>query len=110
MCDQMVHLLVIPEGQNAKLMGIYIFFRQIIAWLPKLVFTILNEYEVSQHIGIATLNVYFLLAFLALCQVLLASNQPAVVSEAQQDQDKNKENQPSSGVENGSKKSSTVYL
>jgi hypothetical protein len=65
-----------------------------------LVFTILNEYEVSQRIGIATLNVYFLLAFLSLCKVLLASNQPAAVGEAQQDQDDNKENQPSSGVEN----------
>ena len=95
MCDRMVLLLVIPPGQNAELMGIYVFFRQIIAWLPKLVFTILNERDVSQRIGMATLNIYFLLAFLALCRVLW-SNQPAAVGEAQQDQPvENKDNQAS---------------
>jgi UMF1 family MFS transporter len=82
MCDRMVLLLVLPPGQNAELMGVYIFFRQVIAWLPPLVFTILNENDISQRIGIATLNAYFLLAFLALWRVLVASK-PAVVGEAQ---------------------------
>jgi MFS-type transporter involved in bile tolerance (Atg22 family) len=83
MCDRMVLLTVLPPGQNAELMGVYVFFRQVIAWLPMLVFTVLNERDISQRIGIATLNVYFILAFLALCRVLV-SRKHAVVGEAQQ--------------------------
>jgi len=69
MCDRMVLWLVLPPGQNAELMGIYVFFRQILAWLPMLVFTILNEKDVSMRIGIATLNIYFALCFLSLIRV-----------------------------------------
>lgn len=69
MCDRMVLWLVLPPGQNAELMGIYVFFRQILAWLPMLVFTVLNEKDVSMRIGIASLNIYFALSFLSLIRV-----------------------------------------
>jgi len=51
-------------------MGIYTFFRQVLSWLPPLVFTILNEEGVQQRYGMATLIVYFVLSFLACIQIL----------------------------------------
>jgi hypothetical protein len=66
----MVLLLVLPPDQNAELMGIYIFFRQVLSWLPPLVFTILNERGVEQRYGILTLTIYFVLSFLSCIQIL----------------------------------------
>ena len=68
--DRMVLLLVLPPDQNAELMGIYVFFRQVLSWLPPLVFTILNERGVEQRYGILTLTIYFVLSFLACIQIL----------------------------------------
>jgi len=46
-------------------MGFYMFCGQIFAWVPSLVFTVLNEAGVSQRIGLATLNVGFLGALIS---------------------------------------------
>jgi len=81
MCDRMVLLLVLPPGQNAELMGVYVFFRQVIAWLPKLVFTVLNEKDISQRIGLATLNAYFVLGLASLGRLNMLSNFAPVTSE-----------------------------
>mmetsp|Transcript_4091 Transcript_4091/g.7270 ORF Transcript_4091/g.7270 Transcript_4091/m.7270 type:complete len:153 (+) Transcript_4091:115-573(+) len=66
-------------GQNAELMGIYTFFRQVLSWLPPLVFTILNEEGVQQRYGMATLIVYFVLSFLACIQILRSKPDMGIV-------------------------------
>ena len=45
-------------------------------------FTILNERDVEQRFGMATLIIYFALSFLACIAILLSSNQSAPVGEA----------------------------
>lgn len=45
------------------------FCGQVFAWVPSLVFTLLNEAGVSQRIGLATLNVVFLGALLSYYQM-----------------------------------------
>jgi UMF1 family MFS transporter len=69
-CDKMVLLQVIPDGQNAELMGVFIFSRQVLAMLPPLVFTVLNEQGISQRIGIATLDIFFLLSLFAYIRLM----------------------------------------
>jgi len=56
---------IIPEGQDAELMGYYLFAGQILIWLPSLIFTVLNENGVNMRIGIATVGAFFLVALLA---------------------------------------------
>ncbi|CAB9503872.1 Major facilitator superfamily [Seminavis robusta] len=63
--DRVLAAGIIPQGQDAELMGFYMFCGQIFAWAPSLVFTILNEAGVSQRIGLATLCVVFLGALLS---------------------------------------------
>jgi MFS-type transporter involved in bile tolerance (Atg22 family) len=48
-----------PDHARTEFMGIFIFSQQILAWLPPLVFTILNEVGVPMTIGLASLNVFF---------------------------------------------------
>lgn len=61
-CDRMVASSIIPAGQDAELMGFFLFSGQVLSWLPPLVFAAINESNVSQQIGVATLDVYFLLS------------------------------------------------
>jgi len=56
---------VIPKGQDAELMGYYLFCGQILLWLPSLIFTILNENGVNMRIGIASVGAFFLIALVA---------------------------------------------
>jgi hypothetical protein len=54
---------IIPRGQEAELMGTYICACQMLAWLPPLVFTIMNEAGYSMRIGLFTLTMYFAISF-----------------------------------------------
>lgn len=63
--DRVLAAGIIPYGQDAELMGFYMFCGQIFAWAPSLVFTILNEAGVSPRVGLACLAVVFLGAFLS---------------------------------------------
>jgi MFS-type transporter involved in bile tolerance (Atg22 family) len=38
---------IIPKGQDAELMGLYLFSGQILVWLPTLIFTFMNEADVN---------------------------------------------------------------
>jgi UMF1 family MFS transporter len=60
--DRLVASCIIPEGQDAELMGFFLFSGQILTWIPPLVYTAINEAGVSQRVGVATLDVYFVLA------------------------------------------------
>jgi UMF1 family MFS transporter len=77
--DRLLASVLIPPGQDAELMGVFLFAGQILTWLPPLVFTVLNEVGVSQRIGIGTLAVYFLLGAIAL---VLMGSYPAAVAVA----------------------------
>lgn len=60
---------IIPKGQDAELMGFYLFSSQILIWLPTLVFTLMNEAGISQRVGLLTLIVFFLGGMCALCMM-----------------------------------------
>lgn len=59
--DKLLSSTIIPRGQDAELMGMFLFAGQVLTWIPPLVFTALNEAGVSQRIGIASLNVFCLI-------------------------------------------------
>jgi len=79
--DRLLSSTLIPPGQDAELMGVYLFAGQIITWLPPLVFTGLNELGVSQRIGIATLNVFSVAGVLSYA---LIGNYADAIKEAQE--------------------------
>ena len=60
--DRMLYASLLPPNQNAEFSGAYIFFRQCLTWFPPLVFTILNESNVSLRWGMASLNIFFVIA------------------------------------------------
>ena len=50
-------------------MGIYIFSGSVLAWLPPLLFSFLNEIGASMSIGLASLNIFFAGGFLLLLMI-----------------------------------------
>jgi MFS-type transporter involved in bile tolerance (Atg22 family) len=77
--DRMLFARIVPGGQNAELSGGYVFFRQVLTWLPPLVFTLLNESDVSLRWAIASLDIFFLLGLAAYWRV---GSYAAAVAEA----------------------------
>ena len=67
--DRMLASILVPKGQDAELMGVYLFASQILTWIPPLIFTALNEAGVNQSIGIGSLCLYFCLGFACLCMI-----------------------------------------
>jgi UMF1 family MFS transporter len=55
-----------PDHARTEYMGIYIFCQLVLSWLPPLVFTVLNELGVSMSIGMASLNIFFVLGLISL--------------------------------------------
>ena len=64
--DRMLYAMILPKNQNAEFSGSYVFFRQCLTWLPPLVFTVLNENNVSLRYGMASVNIFFVLALIFL--------------------------------------------
>lgn len=67
--DRMLASVLIPPGQDAELMGTYLFASQCLTWVPPLVFTLLNEFGVDQRVGIGSFSVYYGIGVLALVGV-----------------------------------------
>lgn len=67
--DRMLASILIPPGQDAELMGTYLFASQCLTWVPPLVFTLLNELGVNQRVGIGTFSIYFGIGVIALCRI-----------------------------------------
>ena len=61
-CARLLASTIIPKGQDAELMALFLFAGQILTWIPPLIFTVQNESGISQRVGVATLNIYFVLA------------------------------------------------
>jgi ABC-type transport system involved in multi-copper enzyme maturation permease subunit len=51
---------IIPRGQEAELMGMYLLCGQFFAWLPPMVFTLLNEMGYPMTYGLASLAMFFI--------------------------------------------------
>ena len=64
--DRLLISTILPDtGQDAELMGLYLFFGQSLTWLPPLLFTGLNEAGVDQRVGLASISGIFFFAALA---------------------------------------------
>ena len=59
-------ITIIPKHKDAELMGAYLFFGQILSWLPPLVFTALNEAGIAIRVSMLSLLVFWLIAVLCL--------------------------------------------
>ncbi|KAL7528481.1 hypothetical protein ACHAXR_002468 [Thalassiosira sp. AJA248-18] len=64
-----LYCTIIPRGQESTLMGIYIFSGSVLAWLPPLLFSFLNEIGASMSIGLASLNLFFAGGFILLLMI-----------------------------------------
>jgi UMF1 family MFS transporter len=92
--DRLLASSIIPPGQNAELMGLYLFSGQILSWLPPLVFTVLNEKGVSQQVGIGTQALYFTIGIV--CLSLMGSYKDALRTAGRMPQDQGKSDETSS--------------
>ena len=70
-----------PAHSRTEYMGLYIFCGQVLSWMPPLVFTAVNEANVSMSIGLASLNVFFLVGFFCLVMIGRYDNAVAAVSQ-----------------------------
>jgi hypothetical protein len=61
-----IFVTIRPSGQDAEMMGLYLFCGAAFSWLPPLVFTIMNERGVHMSWGLASLNLFFLLGLVCL--------------------------------------------
>jgi len=60
----LVFSMIIPSGQESELTGFFLYCSQILAWLPPLIFTLLNEADVNLKWGGIHLNIYFFIGLL----------------------------------------------
>jgi MFS transporter, UMF1 family len=60
---------IVPEGQDAELMGFYIFADASLSWVPPLIFTGLNELGASERVGLSIINIFMLLSIVAYCKI-----------------------------------------
>lgn len=52
------YLLIVPSGSEAEMFGIYIFFGQVINFLPNLIFSFINEKLNSVRLGMLSLAIF----------------------------------------------------
>jgi hypothetical protein len=62
---QMLMAGILPKGQNAEVMGVYLFADASLSWLPPLIFTSLNEAGFSERLGLSSVNTFFVLSLFA---------------------------------------------
>lgn len=60
--ESLIFSMLMPRGQESELAGFYLYCSQIISWLPNLVFTIMNESDLSLSWAGIHLNIYFAIA------------------------------------------------
>jgi MFS-type transporter involved in bile tolerance (Atg22 family) len=61
-CDRLASARLCPPSQSGEFMGLYLFSTIVLTWLPPLVFTLLFEADISMQVGLATLDVWFVLS------------------------------------------------
>ena len=60
--DRLLSASLMPTGQEAEMMGLWLFADQSLLWLPLLVYTIMNEADISPRISVVVLDVYLCLS------------------------------------------------
>lgn len=60
--DTTMFISVMPKDSRAEFMGIYMLAVSTLAWLPPLLFSMLNEAGMDMAWGMASLDIYFILA------------------------------------------------
>lgn len=65
--DRLLSASLIPIGQEAEMMGVWLFADQCLLWLPLLVYTLMNEANIHPRVSIAVLNAYLCLSLFYLC-------------------------------------------
>ena len=63
--SRMLAPCISPKGQETELMGFYLFADHSLSFLPPLVYTWLNEANISPRIGMASLSIYFCIALVS---------------------------------------------
>ena len=87
--DRLIASTIIPVGQDAELMGTYLFAGQVLTWLPPLLYTALNEAGVDPQICLGSLGIWFLFGIMAILAVgsyrdaVLAAGRGYVLDEEQ---------------------------
>ena len=89
--ESLIFSVVMPKGQEAELAGFFLYCTQIVGWLPPLVFTIMNESDISLNLAGMHLNVYLAIAFVFYCLMDPWSHclEAAKSNKMSQDQSKN---------------------
>ena len=65
--DRYILSTILPNtGQDAELMGLYLFFGQSLTWLPPLVFTIINEIGLDKRFGLGSVSSFFFIGAVAI--------------------------------------------
>jgi MFS-type transporter involved in bile tolerance (Atg22 family) len=75
--EKALYCSIIPSGQDAELMGVYIFACQIFSWLPPFVFSAMNEARFSLRAGLFSLTGYYFVSF-AVLHLLIGDYRDAV--------------------------------
>jgi len=57
---------MVPKGQEAEFMGMYLLSTQCLIWLPSLIFTIMNENDIPMNYSVITLGGFILVGYLFL--------------------------------------------
>lgn len=74
---------IIPKGQDAELMGVYLFSGQSLSWLPPLVFTAMNEAGVPINLSMLSLVSFWIISlFFLQCMGTYSNIVDEVTSEA----------------------------
>lgn len=69
---------IIPKGQETEIMGLIMFFGQVLGWLPAFVFTAINERGINMRWGLASVSFFLVTSFL--CTLMCGSYEDAVKS------------------------------
>lgn len=90
---------IIPRNQESEMMGLYLFCQNIFAWMPPLLFTILNELGARMTIGMASLNLFFTIGIFCVLMMgefekVIESVNPSHRSEETTHQEENFKSEP----------------
>jgi len=64
--EDLIFSLSLPDSEESRLTGFFIYCRNILSWLPPLLFTALNEIGVSMQWGLMSLVGFYFIAVLFL--------------------------------------------
>lgn len=81
--DTTMFISVMPKDSRAEFMGIFMLAVSVLAWLPPLAFSVLNEAGINMAWGLASLNLFFMLA--ALCLLRIMGEYQQAVQEVQEE-------------------------